>query len=143
MKILAAIDFSTATESVLKTTKIYAEKLDAEVCLIHVEPPPVVQIGSEPGLEIMSAGPPCRETELARLRKNALALKKSGIKVSQVLLQGAVSKTILEEAERQKADLIIAGSHGHSILRNVLIGSTSEGILRHTRIPLLLIPIKG
>ena len=140
MKIVAAVDFSTATECILKAAKDYAKTLDAEVYLVHVEPPgPVEEYGSGPSVCIHDV-----KTESVRLQKNAKALQRTGVKAIPVLLEEKqVGKTILNQAIELKADLIIAGTHGHGILHNRLVGGTSEEILRKSKIPVLLIPAKS
>jgi nucleotide-binding universal stress UspA family protein len=47
---------------------------------------------------------------------------------------------ILAEAERTDADYIIMGSHGHTALYDLLVGSTTHGILRKARCPVVVIP---
>ncbi len=143
MKIITAIDFSAASERILSVAKTYAEKLNAEIFLIHVEPPEPDFVGYEPGPQtVRDQVARDMRTEHARLQDEAGALKKTGLTVTPLLLQGPASETIVAEAERLGADLIIAGSHGHGAIHNVLLGSTSEGILHKTKIPVLLIPVK-
>jgi len=137
MKILAAVDFSTATECILRAAKTYAQTLDAEVYLVHVEPPEAVSRKHNPDETVRNV-----KTESVRLMKNAKALQRTGVKAIPVILQGAVSKTLLAEAERLEADLIIAGMHGHGFVRNRLVGSATEDILRQSKVPVLLIPKK-
>ena len=47
------------------------------------------------------------------------------------------------DAKEIKADLIVIGSHSKKWLDKLLIGSTTEKVLRHTEIPMLIIPTKG
>ncbi len=144
MKILAAVDFSTASETVLKATGNYAKQMQAEVCLIHVEPPEPAFVGYEPGPQtVRDQVAHDMKTEHIRLHKEAKALEKTGIKVTPLLLQGPSGETIVAEAERLGADLIIIGSHGHGALHKMLVGSTSEGVLRKAKIPVMVIPVKG
>lgn len=131
MKIVSVVDFSTASEAVLKITKIYAEKLDAEVFLIHAEP-----LNRASDQEEYDTTP-----EFIRLKKDAIALEKAGVKVSPVFLQGPVCETILAEATRLHADLIITGAHGHGGVNcKVSVGSISECILLRSKIPVMVIP---
>ncbi len=131
MKIVATVDFSTASENILKFTKTYAKKLDAEVFLIHAEP-----LHDAVGEEDYDTRP-----EAVRLRKDAKALEKTGVKVSSIFLQGPVCETILKEAMKLEADLIITGAHGHGGPHcKVPIGHISECILLKSRIPVMIIP---
>jgi nucleotide-binding universal stress UspA family protein len=40
------------------------------------------------------------------------------------------------------ASIIVMGSHSHKWIENVLLGSVTEKVLRHTTIPLFIIPTK-
>jgi nucleotide-binding universal stress UspA family protein len=131
MKILSTVDFSTTSEAILKITKTYAAKLDAEVFLIHAEPSP----------EDLSDTEHDTKPESMRLRKDALALQRAGIKVTPLFLQGPACETILTEAIRLKVDLIITGAHGHGGANcKVSVGHISECILFGSKIPVLVVP---
>jgi nucleotide-binding universal stress UspA family protein len=143
MKILTAIDFSTATEAVLKVSSAYAKELRAGIYLIHVESPEPVFIGYEPGPQTVRDQVALdMKTEHIRLQKDARALEKTGIKVTPLLLQGPPGEMIAAEAVRLGADLIIIGSHGHGALHKMLVGSTSESVLRKAKIPVLVVPVR-
>lgn len=142
MKILVAVDFSTASEAVLEVTRTYAQKLSAEVYLVHVEPPEPAFISYELGPQtVRDQVAHDIKTEHSRLQKDARALEKTGIKVTPLLLQGPPDETIAAEAERLETDLIIIGSHGHGALHKMLVGSTSAGVLRKAQVPVLVVPV--
>lgn len=63
--------------------------------------------------------------------------------IQTLVSEGDFSEAILTAAKHHKADLIVLGSHSHSWLENVIIGSVTENVLHHTNIPLLIIPIKN
>lgn len=142
MKIIAALDFSETSERILEAVQAYATQLDhAEVYLVHVEPEEPAFIGYEPGPQTVRDQVAHNfRNEHVRLQDSARELEKSGLKVTPLLLQGPIGDTILTEVKRLEADLIIVGSHGHSFLHNVLVGSTSKEILKKSRIPVLVIP---
>ncbi len=50
----------------------------------------------------------------------------------------AVSATLQERALAAGADLLVAGAHGHTWLREVLLGSVTRDLLSHLRIPILM-----
>ena len=50
---------------------------------------------------------------------------------------------ITRESEEIDADLIVVGSHGHSAIYDVLVGSYSAGILRKSDVPVLVVPTRG
>lgn len=132
MKILAAIDFSITSESLLKVTKQYAKILGAEVFLIHAEP-------EQPHFEDEDGRDLTPET--VRLKKDAATLKKAGVHVTPVFTEGPVCETIVDEAIRLEVDLIIAGAHGHNrSCKGTPIGHISECLLLKTNIPVLIVP---
>jgi len=131
MKIVATVDFSITSESLLKYTKEYATKLGAEVFLFHAEPE---KKGMDPN-EVDNT------PEAVRLKKDAKALERAGVKVTPVFVQGPVCENILKEALEMKADLIILGAHGHGGLScKMAVGHISECVLLKSKIPVLIIP---
>ncbi|MBC8207501.1 MAG: universal stress protein [Kiritimatiellales bacterium] len=131
MKIIATIDFSTTSESILKHTEIYAKAFDAEVFLVHAEPETITD-----DFEEMDHTP-----EAVMLKKDARSLEKAGVKVTPLFLQGSVCEAILNEARRLEANLIIIGAHGHGSTRcKASVGDISECVLLRSRIPVLIIP---
>ena len=57
------------------------------------------------------------------------------------VLDGNVSKAVLTAAERVGADLIVLGSHGHSAVGELLVGSVAHKVSIESRVPVLLVPI--
>jgi len=58
------------------------------------------------------------------------------------VVEGIPSAVILSEAERINADLIVLGSHGHSALGELVMGSVAHKITMKSKVPVLLVPIK-
>jgi nucleotide-binding universal stress UspA family protein len=75
------------------------------------------------------------------LRKTAAFLGDSSIQI--VLKEGEFAETIIRHASDINADLIVMGSHSKGWLRNMVIGSITENVLRHSTLPLLVIPTKN
>jgi nucleotide-binding universal stress UspA family protein len=53
---------------------------------------------------------------------------------------GRVSETIAREAQRDHARLVVIGSRGHGRITSLLLGSTSDAVLRAATVPVLLVP---
>ena len=49
-------------------------------------------------------------------------------------------RTLLGEAERHDARLVVVGAHGLSGARRLLLGSVSSAVVAHSRIPVLVVP---
>ena len=77
------------------------------------------------------------------LAKMADKLKKKGIKVSTVTVEGKPSDEILNYADENQVDLIIMSTHGSSGLTRWAFGSVADKIIRHSPVPVLVIAPPG
>lgn len=76
------------------------------------------------------------------VQQYAETLRDAGIDSTGLLIRGPTVDTVLLEAKRIEADLIIVGSHGYGALYDLLVGSESRGILKKSEIPVLVVPVK-
>lgn len=53
--------------------------------------------------------------------------------------RGSAWRTVIERSEQQGASLIVAGTRGRSGIRSVLLGSVSNGLVHHSRVPVLIV----
>ncbi len=56
------------------------------------------------------------------------------------VVRGPAVDAIVDAADRLNADLIVIATHGMSGVERVMFGSTTEGVLRKSRIPVLVVP---
>lgn len=75
----------------------------------------------------------------AYLEEQAAALRAQDLEVDVLVLDGEPSEGIRQAAERTGADLIVMGSHGHSQVRHVLLGSVTERVIRNGDTAVLLV----
>jgi nucleotide-binding universal stress UspA family protein len=52
---------------------------------------------------------------------------------------GHAAEAIASVVDAEKPDLIVMGTHGHSALGNMLLGSVASGVLARCQVPVLLI----
>ncbi|TVP78767.1 universal stress protein [Thioalkalivibrio sp.] len=78
-----------------------------------------------------------------RLEEMAARLRDRGLEADTVVCAGAVAAELEREARERGAGVILAGSHGHSTLRDMFLGSTVLDLARRARRPLLLAPTAG
>jgi nucleotide-binding universal stress UspA family protein len=155
--ILVPIDFSDATPRVLDQAKQVAQAFRAEIHLVHVNeimpavPPTTFGYGvaGMPELMPMSTGPVLdtapnpavvNESQKAKLNDWQKEISQAGVKVTLHEPTGAVIEEILREADAIKPDLIVMGRHGHGAMYNLLVGSATEGVLKRSGRPVLLVP---
>ncbi|HII93862.1 MAG TPA: universal stress protein [Methanosarcina sp.] len=65
--------------------------------------------------------------------------EKAGVKVKSVFLKGIPADKILEYAQENNIDLIVVGTHGLTGIKKFLIGSIAEKVVRHSRVPVMVI----
>ncbi len=143
LKILVAVDLSEATARVIQVTEYLAKATSGDVRLLHVAE-------AEPDFVGYDAGPEVVRDQVAKefrdehrgVQAHADALREAGVEAKALLIQGPIVETVLSEAKRFGADLLIVGSHGFSALYDLLVGSSSRGILKDTEIPVLVVPIR-
>jgi len=143
MKLLAAVDLSKASAYVIEAVHRVAMATDAEVYLLHV----VVPLPSIAGPEFHPVLEPQEVAERYLEEQDQLAglvrqLTEAGVNATALIAQGDPARTILSEARRLDAELIVAGSHGHGLLFDALVGSVSAGLLRKSGLPVLIVPIR-
>ncbi len=64
----------------------------------------------------------------------------NGVPSKIVISRGHPVEEIMKKAQREKADLIIMGSHGKSAIAAAVLGSVSYGVIhKDTRIPVLIV----
>lgn len=66
-------------------------------------------------------------------------LRPFGLKASPRVSRGGAGEEILRACGTEEVDLVIMGVHGHTRLREALLGSTTEEVLRQIDLPLLLV----
>ena len=143
LKILVAVDLSEATGRVIQVTERIAAAMSGVVRLLHVAE-------AEPDFVGFDAGPAVVRDQVAKeyreehrqVQAHADALRKAKIDADALLIKGPIIETILNEAERFEADLLIVGSHGFGALYDLLVGSSSRGVLKDSTIPVLVVPIR-
>jgi len=141
MKFPVAVDFSDVTDKIINAVKSVALNTNAGIWLIHVVQPEPDFIGYE-------VGPPSHRHIIAQkfqekhvqIQELAESLKKDGLIVTPLLVQGPTVETIMSETEKLKPDIIITASHGHGAMSHLWMGSVSKGILRKSSVPVLVVP---
>jgi len=139
--ILAPIDFSSVSDAVVTEAATLAQAFDGHVVVLHIIQPPVITSEYAPLMEniaeITAAGERKAARRLAEVREK---LKDQGVRNDAVQLVGAPIPHIVEQAAKLDADYIVMGSHGHTALYDLLVGSTTHGVLLRVKCPLIIVP---
>lgn len=142
MKALVCVDFSPVTDQVIQAARMVACAPDSYLRIVHVQPKPesYSHVYHEAGGEKSRVS---FRVEQSRLERIDDALAKEGVPHDVALVFGGVVETIVSEASGMHADLIVMGFLGQGALHHLVMGSVAEGVMRKTRLPVLLVPQPG
>ena len=149
-KILVCLDGSEIAERIIPFVKEEALAMRSEVILLRVVSLPAnltLGVPGFPSVPYHTASMPeqlKQEYNLAEtyLERVAQPIRKQGIQVKGETLLGLPGPGIISYANENNVDLIAMVTHGHSGLRNVLLGSVAEHIVRESGLPIMLIKSK-
>ena len=139
--VLVPIDLSTTTDSVCEAAATLATGLGAKLILLHIVQPPVITsdygIAIENIEEIVAVSEKTATEQLARLQAKH---QTANLAAEIVQLTGAPVPLIIEEAKKRAVDYIVMGSHGHTAFYDLLVGTTTHGVLKKAPCPVLVVP---
>jgi nucleotide-binding universal stress UspA family protein len=134
--ILCPVDFSAHSRAVLRYAAALARRSSCHLVVVYV---------NDPLLAIAAA---TRSDARALVHASEHDLRKFVISVTAsrpmnvtlVTTAGKPAREIVNVAERHGCDLIIMGYRGVGGASKLLFGSTTEGVVRATSVPVLAIP---
>ncbi len=139
--IVAAVDFSAATEPVLREAVRVCRLLKARLAVVHVVPPPSTL------RDLFPAGALSAELLLAakreaseRLEQIARAVGRKVRRVEILRVTGEPVGAIVAEAARLKAEFLLIGAHGHTAIFDRLTGGVARGVLARAECPVIVVP---
>jgi nucleotide-binding universal stress UspA family protein len=68
--------------------------------------------------------------------------KIKGVNVESIMLEGNPADELTRYAEENKMDIVIMGTLGKSGIDRFLLGSVTENILRHSKVPVMVVKEK-
>jgi nucleotide-binding universal stress UspA family protein len=139
MKILLAVDGSTYTKKMLAYLATHDDMFGNgnNFSLITVQAPLPPRARAAVGAATANE---YYEEESVKVTAPVLKfLKRHGIDAKAIHKVGAVGEQISKAADGGKYDLVVMGSHGHSALGNLVMGSVATQVLAHCGVPVLLV----
>ena len=144
-RILVPVDGSSTSTKGLEEAARLASAKGCRVRLLHVIDQAIAFSTAETG-----AGTNLMLDVLRRSGKQALSTaearaRRKGIHPESALLEslsGRVADAIVQQAKRWRADLIVMGTHGRRGFDRLLLGSNAELVVRHSPVPVLLVPAR-
>lgn len=139
-KILYATDYSEASKAALPLAVSLARQSGAMLLIAHVSESEQYPVG-----ELFDEEPQPDENELRKLK--AIVSADPLVKFEHRLLYGKPGVTertkpadvILKLAEKEQVAAIVIGTHGHSALASLLMGSVAESVVRRASCPVVTI----
>jgi nucleotide-binding universal stress UspA family protein len=142
-RILVALDGSELAEFILPYAEAMMKQSDPgsiEILLLSVCDPTLPATYYAPAPcdwdEMVQDWKRQDERYLAKIEKQ---LRGSGLNVRSEMLTGKPAETIVEDASKNRASLIVMSTHGRSGLGRWVFGSVSEKVLHGVTIPILLL----
>jgi nucleotide-binding universal stress UspA family protein len=137
-KLLVPVDFSEPSRAALLAASQMCADTGAQMVLVHVWQPNVYAY-TAPVFPVSFAEDYLRDAreKLAGWQQEA---HRAGARlVSTEVLTGTPWHELVELLRKDEAiDLVVMGTHGHSGLKHVLLGSVAEKVVRHAPCPVLV-----
>ncbi|MDH4230262.1 MAG: universal stress protein [Nitrospirota bacterium] len=127
--IIAAVDFPDLGQGqgVVSMATDLARGLESPLVLLHVVDP--------------ERDPESAEDNEELLEKIAEHVRTPGLTVITLVARGGHAAQIVATARRMGAGMLVVGRHGRSGLRSLLMGSTSQEVLRDLPCPVTVVPL--
>ncbi len=134
-RILVPLENGPADAAILKHVRELAKLIGAELLLLHVADGWAARNMEQLNLRESQE----MKEDRAYLERVTQELRQAGVEVDAVLAAGDPAKEIAATAERERVDLIAMATHGHSLLSDVVHGTTATALRHLSRIPILMV----
>ncbi len=121
-RVLCPVNYMPSAQRALGYAAALAEKTGAELRVAHID-----------------EAPPDRDSQdaLRRLCDWVPSTIRAHCAVKEVLRRGSAAMQIIQEAEESHADLVVIGAQPRNLLGSILLGSTTELLIRSALCPVL------
>jgi nucleotide-binding universal stress UspA family protein len=143
VNIVLPVDFGESTEKLVTEAIKFAQQIQGKICLIHVAPSDIGFAIGDMGFQYF---PEVEQNEIKEelFRLNVLEQRiiAQDIDCEHLLKQGIAGDIILDYAAEKNANFLVMGSHGHSGIYDIFIGSLTKELTKRSPIPVLVIPVQ-
>jgi len=136
-RILVPLENGKSDAAILRHVSQLAKLLGSDVLLLHVADGWAARNMEQLNLRESQE----MKDDRAYLERMADELRTSGVKAEALLAAGDPAKEIAAAAEREKVDLIAMATHGHSLLGDVMHGTTATALRHVSRTPILMVRV--
>ncbi len=140
-KILVPVDFSDEAKHACKVAASIAKKNNSEIILLHMLDIPSSSVDPTQSNNLQGGGQAIFYMKAIHNKfKNLKALPFfDELTVTESLRFHKAFDGVIEESKKNDVDLIVMGSQGATGLKEMLVGSNTEKVVRHSHIPVLVI----
>ena len=146
-QVLVAVDGSATGNNGLKAAIGLASDQNAALTILHAVDDMasvsyVGDLGYVPSGFVDKVLDDLRANGRKVLAKAEALARDRGVEAKALLVEtkgGSIADTILAQAKKLRADVIVLGTHGRRGLRRVVMGSDAEAVVRDARVPVLLV----
>ena len=139
-RIAVPVDGTTMSHQAIPWAVTIARRAKCSIDLVHVAFPPAV------GTELYAATViQPKEVEAIRhiaqrdLRALADEIASKGVTAAATVVTGELPGALIDHLEASDADLVVMTTHDASRIERLLVGSVSASVVRHIRLPVLLV----
>ena len=139
MKILLAVDGSKFTKKALAflVTHDNIVGTEDEIVVFNVQPPVPPRVKALLGAGVVASYH--KEEAEKVLKPIDNFLKRHSLAYRTEWVVGPPSQEVVLAAKREKAQMIVMGTHGHGLLGRALMGSVAQKVVAETDVPVLLV----
>jgi len=139
MKILLAADGSKFTKKALAFLATHENLAgpNDELVVLHVQSPVPPRVKTMLGAGIVNDYH--RDEAQKVLDPIGRFLKRHNVAFKTSWVVGSPSQEVLRAAQREKAHMIVMGTHGHGLIGRALMGSVAQRVVADSDIPVLLV----
>jgi len=137
--ILAPIDFSPASKAVMAEAAELARAFHGRLVLLNVLQSTGIATGFVGMVGLPADFGSAEKTAQELLAEHERRLTDENLPVESAVSYGDPASSILDRAKTLAADFIVMGSHGHTALYELLLGSTTHGVLLKANCPVVIV----
>ena len=133
--IVLGYDGSEGADQAVRLASMLARQNNARIVVVSAfEIPRMDDVRGEMGERALRMLSEARDTA----QELVLKLQAAGIQAEPDAPEGSAGDALLRVAEARDADLVVVGRRGHGLVAGLLLGSTSEYVVRQAKVPVLV-----
>jgi nucleotide-binding universal stress UspA family protein len=134
-RILVAVEHSDADGTIIEHVKMLAKMCGASLVLIHVADGWAARAYDE--LKLRDSKEIREDREYLDELRTRLAAE--GFDVETRLAMGDPAREIIRAADAEHADLVAMATHGHHLVKDIILGATADKVRHELKVPVLLL----